>query len=115
MILVTGEELTKELRNELKIEVKGYMIKPCLAIIQVGSDELSSYFIEKKAKACSEVGIYLKHITFEENVTSKALATNREFLSINGNSEQCVTLKMFTKCPNCGYTFEHHQVIRYNK
>ena len=86
-------------------------------VIKMNNEE--KYLIEKNEKGnlygvtnckiCNDI------ITFEENVTSKALATNREFLSINGNSEQCVTLKMFTKCPNCGYTFEHHHVIRYNK
>ena len=75
----------------------------------IEKNEKGNLYGVTNCKICNDI------ITFEENVTSKALATNREFLSINGNSEQCVTLKMFTKCPNCDYTFEHHQVIRYNK
>lgn len=67
MILMTGNELSQNIKNELKQEVKGYMIKPCLAIIQIGNDSASTFYVQNKIKACSEVGIYLKHIQFSED------------------------------------------------
>lgn len=61
---MTGEELNQTIKTELKQEIKGYMIKPCLAVIQIGSDPASDSYVKSKIKACDEVGIYLKHIQF---------------------------------------------------
>lgn len=73
MEILDGKALSTKIRNELKSEVKELMIKPCVAVIQVGNDEASNIYIENKKKACSEVGIYFKHITFDEFVTEKEI------------------------------------------
>ncbi|MBE6048924.1 MAG: hypothetical protein E7213_11105 [Clostridium sp.] len=73
----------------------------------IDRNEKGNLYGVTNCKICNSI------ITFEENVTSDVIATAREFLPINGNNELCVTLRAFTKCPNCGYRFEHHQVVRY--
>lgn len=67
MILMTGEELSKTINTELKQQVKGYMIKPCVAVIQIGENVICNWCIKEKIKASEEVGIYLKHIYFPDD------------------------------------------------
>ena len=64
--IIDGKKLKTEIIEELKKEVKHYMIKPCLAVIQIGDDPASNTYINAKAKACDEIGIYFKHIKFTE-------------------------------------------------
>ena len=64
---IDGKLISSKVKEELKAEIKTYMIKPCLAVIQIGDDEASNVYIKAKEKACNEVGIYLKHVKFDEN------------------------------------------------
>lgn len=73
MEILDGEKLSNKIKNEIKNEVKELMIKPCIAVIQVGNDERGNIYIESKRKACNEVGIYFKHINFDEFVTEKEI------------------------------------------
>lgn len=82
-MILDGKELSKEIRDELKLKIKKYVIKPCLAVIQIGDDEASNIYIKSKAKACEEVGMYFKHIKFSENtlereVVNKILELNND-------------------------------------
>src|SRR5574344_1101981 len=49
------------------------MIKPCLAVIQVGDDEASNIYVHAKQKACEDAGIYFKYLKYDENVLEKEL------------------------------------------
>lgn len=80
---MTGEELSQNIKNNLKQEIKGYMIKPCLAVIQVGNDEASNIYIESKVKACNEVGIYLKHICFP--IETKEIEIINKIVELNND------------------------------
>lgn len=71
--LIDGKELSAKIKDEIKNEVKGFMIKPCLAVIQVGDDEASNIYIKAKEKACNEVGIYFKHLKYDVNVLEKEI------------------------------------------
>ena len=71
--LINGKEVSSSIKEEIKNEVKSYMIKPCLAVIQVGDDEASNIYIKAKEKACNEVGIYFKHLKYDVNVLEKEL------------------------------------------
>ena len=73
MEILDGEKLSNKIKSEIKSEVKELMIKPCIAVIQVGNDERGNLYIENKRKACNEVGIYFKHINFDEFVTEKEI------------------------------------------
>lgn len=83
MILMTGDELNQEIRANLKAEIKGYMVKPCLAVIQVGNDATVNCCLEAKSKACNEVGIYLKHIQFEED--TKEIEIINKIIELNND------------------------------
>lgn len=80
---IDGKIISTKIKEELKAEIKTYMIKPCLAVIQIGNDEASNVYISAKQKACSEVGIYLKHIKFDEDsreieITNKIIELNND-------------------------------------
>lgn len=72
-MILDGKKLSIELKEEIKVRVKQCLIKPCLAVIQVGNDEASNVYIKSKEKACHDVGIYFKHLKFEENVSEREL------------------------------------------
>lgn len=73
MTIMDGKALSEQIRNEIKAEVKTYMIKPCLAVIQIGDDPASNVYIKSKEKACNEVGIYFKHIKYDDNTREKEI------------------------------------------
>ena len=65
-MLLDGKELSNKIKQELYSKVRHSLVKPCLAVIQIGDDEASSVYVKSKEKACNDVGIYFKHIKFSE-------------------------------------------------
>ncbi len=80
---IDGKLISSKIREEIKTEVKNYMIKPCLAVIQIGNDEASNIYINAKEKACNEVGIYLKHIKFDE--TTREIEIINKIIELNND------------------------------
>lgn len=83
MILLDGKELSSSIKEELKTTIRKHIIKPCLAVIQIGDDEASNIYIKAKDKACEEVGIYFKHIKFDENVSEREIVN--KILELNND------------------------------
>ena len=71
--LIDGKEISSNIKVDIKNSVKGCMIKPCLAVIQVGEDDASNIYIKAKERACNESGIYFKHLKYDVNVLEKEL------------------------------------------
>ena len=80
---IDGKLISAKIKDELKTEIKTYMIKPCLAVIQIGNDESSNVYIKSKEKACNEVGIYFKHIKFDE--TSREIEIINKIIELNND------------------------------
>lgn len=80
---IDGKIISTKIKEELKAEIKTYMIKPCSAVIQIGNDEASNVYISAKQKACSEVGIYLKHIKFDED--SREIEIINKIIELNND------------------------------
>ena len=80
---IDGKIISTKIKEELKAEIKTYMINPCLAVIQIGNDEASNVYISAKQKACSEVGIYLKHIKFDED--SREIEIINKIIELNND------------------------------
>lgn len=72
-MLLDGKKISQKIKEEIANEVHHYLIKPCLAVIQIGDDEASNIYIRSKEKACTEVGIYFKHIKFSETVLEREI------------------------------------------
>ncbi len=67
MELLNGKELAQEIQVGIKTDIKGCMIRPSLAVIQIGDDDASNVYIKNKEKSCSEVGIYFRHFKFDSD------------------------------------------------
>ncbi len=81
--IIDGKKLKEEIIDSLKKEVKHFMIKPCLAVIQIGDDPASNTYIKAKAKACDEIGIYFKHIKFTEE--TKEIEVINKIIELNND------------------------------
>ena len=64
-VIIDGNEISSKIQDEIKIQVKNCMIRPSVAVIQVGDDVVSNYFVSQKEKVCSSVGIYFRLYKFE--------------------------------------------------
>ena len=80
---IDGKLISSKIKEELKSEIKNCMIKPCLAVIQIGEAEASNIYINQKEKACNEVGIYLKHIKFDE--TTREIEIINKIIELNND------------------------------
>lgn len=64
--IMDGKKLSLEIQDELKHSIKYEMIKPSVAVIQVGNDQASTTYIKNKEKACNNIGIYFRYFKFED-------------------------------------------------
>ena len=65
--------LTEEVRNEIKEEIVSMSRKPCLAILQIGSNSESNKSINIKKVLCKEVGIETLEYLFPEQTTQETI------------------------------------------
>ena len=64
--VIEGKEIANEIEKEIKEEIKGCIIRPSVAVIEVGNNPISKICIKEKEDACNRVGIYFRHYEFEE-------------------------------------------------
>ena len=72
--ILSGKEVAKSIKEELKLEVdklKENGIIPKLAVVMVGDDPASKVYVRNKSKACSEVGVEFEEFLLEENIRGK--------------------------------------------
>ena len=74
--IMDGKKLSEEILDGIKQELKYELIKPSLAVIQIGNDSASEKYVSNKQKACENVGIYFRHHYFEEH-TSELTIINK--------------------------------------
>jgi methylenetetrahydrofolate dehydrogenase (NADP+) / methenyltetrahydrofolate cyclohydrolase len=58
--IISGNEVSQQLKDEMKEEVVGLKaqgLQPCLAVILVGEDPASKVYVNNKKKACDYIGI----------------------------------------------------------
>lgn len=75
-VIIDGKELSKKVRQNLKIEceeLKKKNIKSKLAVIMVGDDPASKVYVRNKSKACEDVGIEYEEFLLESNISQKEL------------------------------------------
>ena len=75
--LIDGKQIAKEIRIELKRQVKAYMAEghpqPKLSVILVGNDPASETYVRNKIKACEKVGIESEQILFADTISEETL------------------------------------------
>lgn len=87
MQLIPGQELANQLLENLKSKISHTEIQPKLAILQVGEEEPSNVYINKKIKTSSDIGIKTEVFKFssgqEELLKTKISQLNNDN-SVNG-------------------------------
>lgn len=81
MEIIDGKKISKQIRENLKIECKELQekgIQPKLAVIMVGDDKASKIYVKNKSKACDEIGI-----KYEEYLLKKDIKQNELIELIN--------------------------------
>ena len=64
--VVDGKEIAIEIEKEIKEEIKSCIIRPSVAVIDIGSDPISKIYLKEKEDACNRVGIYYRYYDFED-------------------------------------------------
>jgi methylenetetrahydrofolate dehydrogenase (NADP+)/methenyltetrahydrofolate cyclohydrolase len=85
-VVIDGKQLSKKIRNNLKIEceeLKAKGIIPKLAVIMVGNDSASKVYVKNKSKACEEVGVEFEEFLLNEDTKQEELENLIEQLNQN--------------------------------
>lgn len=65
-VVIDGNAISSKIQDKIKVDIKNCMIRPSVAVIQVGENEAAEYFTRNKEKICSSVGIYFRLYKFED-------------------------------------------------
>lgn len=85
--ILSGKELSLQIREEIKDEVRQIvkenqnLPRPGLAVIQVGDDPASSIYVKNKKKACEDAGFVYFFYHLQEDTSQKELVDLIETLN----------------------------------
>ncbi len=89
MYLIDGKAAAKKIRAELGLEVKALKdekgVIPGLAVIIVGNDPASKVYVDKKHKACQQLGIHSEVYVMEETIEEGELLSKIDELNHRGD------------------------------
>lgn len=74
--VISGNEVSQQLKDEMKEEVVGLKAKgcePCLSVILVGEDPASKVYVANKKKACEYIGIRSLETVLPKEATTEQL------------------------------------------
>ncbi len=87
--LIDGNKISLELRTQLKAQVaqrvEQGLSQPGLAVILVGEDPASAVYVEKKVKACEEIGFNSQKVVFPKSVSQEELIAQIEQFNKDNN------------------------------
>lgn len=85
-MLINGKAIADKIQEELKLkilQIKGR--KPCLAVIIVGDNPASKIYVDRKTKACAEVGIKSIRQELPASISEQTLFQSIEQLNNDEN------------------------------
>lgn len=59
-------ELKKQVEEEIKQKIKGCIIRPSVAVIEIGENELNSAIVKEREESCNKTGIYFRHYKYDD-------------------------------------------------
>ena len=65
--IISGLDLSKKIEEELKQNIKGCIIRPSVAVIEVGDNPVNELYYKAREDACNRVGIYFRYYKFEDD------------------------------------------------
>lgn len=72
--IISGKEVSEEIREKLAIKVKGLSVKPKLVIVQVRGREDSNVYIKMKIQFAESIGATAEHIKMSSESTQDEVA-----------------------------------------
>ena len=60
-------ELKRQTEEEIKQKIKGCIIRPSVAVIEIGDNDLNNVIIKEREESCNKTGIYFRHYKYEDN------------------------------------------------
>ncbi len=82
--LINGKQISQQIRDELKEEVRRLKEEgknACLAVVQVGNDPASTVYVNNKKKACAYIGIKSRSYELPEDIKEDELVALVEDLN----------------------------------
>ena len=79
--IIDGKARAQSLRATLKSKLDKAGVKPGLAVILIGDDAASAIYVDRKAKACAEVGIESHVYRLPANTSQDALTNQIDALN----------------------------------
>jgi methylenetetrahydrofolate dehydrogenase (NADP+)/methenyltetrahydrofolate cyclohydrolase/formyltetrahydrofolate synthetase len=84
-IILNGKDISNSILANIKDEITLYNSKPTLAVINIGNNNASQLYIQKKEQACNKVGIKcIKHL-LNDNVSEKEIINLIKLLNNDNN------------------------------
>ena len=59
-------EVKQQTEEEIKQKIKGSIIRPSVAVIEVGDNGLNDLIIKERDESCNKTGIYFRHYKYED-------------------------------------------------
>ena len=69
--VISGKEVSEQIRTRLREDVRKLSLVPVLAIVQVGNREDSNVYIRMKKEFAKSVGVEAKHIQLPKSTNEK--------------------------------------------
>ena len=64
---IEGLDLSLKIEEEIKQGNKGCIIRPSVAVIQIGDNEICNLHTKLKESACNRSGIYYRYFKYEDD------------------------------------------------
>ena len=59
-------EIKQQIEEEIKQKIKGCIIRPSVAVIEIGEDPLNNLITKEREDSCNKTGIYFRHYKYED-------------------------------------------------
>lgn len=81
--LIDCKAIREEILEEVKREVRPLPEKPRLVIVSIGHDDASEIYVRNKIKTAESVGIEVKHLHFDADVTQEKMEAYMESICVH--------------------------------
>ena len=59
-------DIKQQTEEEIKQKIKGCIIRPSVAVIEIGENDLNNIIIKEREDSCNKTGIYFRHYKYED-------------------------------------------------
>ncbi len=71
--IIDGKKLRDSILEKVKVEIKALPFQPVFCDVLVGSDPVSTQYVNMKAKYAESTGIHFHHANFNDDISTEAL------------------------------------------